>query len=134
MNKEDYNMKVLEGLYYSKEHEWVKVEGNLALVGITDHAQLGLGDVVYVELPEIDSEFQAGDSLGVVESVKAASDIYTPVSGKVLKVNEELVDAPEKINEDPYGSWMVELELSDSSELDGLLSPEEYKAWCLEEA
>jgi len=127
-------MKVLEGLYYSKEHEWVKVEGNLALVGITDHAQLGLGDVVYVELPEIDSEFQAGDSLGVVESVKAASDIYTPVSGKVLKVNEELVDAPEKINEDPYGSWMVELELSDSSEVDVLLSPEEYKAWCLEEA
>lgn len=127
-------MKVLEGLYYSKEHEWVKVEGNKALIGISDHAQLGLGDVVYVELPEVDSEFQAGDSLGVVESVKAASDIYTPVSGKVLKVNEDLVDAPEQINEDPYGSWMVELELSDSSELDELLSPEEYKAWCLEEA
>lgn len=127
-------MKVLEGLYYSKEHEWVKVEGNLALIGISDHAQLGLGDVVYVELPEVDTELQAGDTLGVVESVKAASDVYTPVSGKVLRVNEELVDNPERINEDPYGSWMAELELSDSSELEGLLSLEEYKAWCLEEA
>lgn len=127
-------MKVLEGLFYSKEHEWVKVEGNLAWIGITDHAQLGLGDVVYVELPEVDTELQAGDTLGVVESVKAASDVYTPVSGRVLRVNEELVDNPERINEDPYGSWMAELELSDSSELEGLLSVEEYKAWCLEEA
>jgi glycine cleavage system H protein len=131
---EEFTMKVLEGLYYSKEHEWVKVEGNLALIGISDHAQLGLGDVVYVELPEVDTELQAGDTLGVVESVKAASDVYTPVSGKVLRVNEELVDNPERINEDPYGSWMAELELSDSSELEGLLSLEEYKAWCLEEA
>ena len=126
-------MKVLEELYYSKDHEWVKVEGNRALIGISDHAQLGLGDVVYVELPEVDIQLQAGDALGVVESVKAASDIYTPVSGKVLKVNEELVDAPEQINEDPYGSWMIELELIDSSELEGLLSAEDYKAWCLEE-
>lgn len=127
-------MIVLEGLYYSKEHEWVKVEDNRALIGISDHAQLGLGDVVYVELPEVDTALQAGDTFGVVESVKAASDIYTPVSGKVLKINDELVDSPERINEDPYGSWMVELELSDSSELEGLLSPEDYKAWCLEEA
>lgn len=127
-------MKVLEGLYYSKEHEWVKAEGNRAWIGISDHAQLGLGDVVYVELPEVDTELQAGDTLGVVESVKAASDVYTPVSGKVLKINDQLVDSPERINEDPYGSWMAELELSDSCELEGLLSPEEYKAWCLEEA
>jgi len=127
-------MKVLQGLYYSKDHEWIKVEGNLARIGITDHAQEALGDVVYVELPEPGSEYQAGEVIGVVESVKAASDVYTPVSGKVLDVNEELPDHPEKINEDAYGSWMVVLEMTDPSELEGLLSPEEYEAWCAEEA
>ena len=106
-------MKVLEDLYYSKDHEWVRTEGGRALIGITDHAQLGLGDV---------------------ESVKAASDVYTPVSGKVLRVNEELIDSPERINEDPYGSWLAELEITDENELEGLLSPEKYKALCLEEA
>jgi len=127
-------MKVLQGLYYSKDHEWVKAEGNLARVGITDHAQEALGDVVYVELPEPGSEYQAGEVIGVVESVKAASDVYTPVSGKVLDVNEELPDNPEKINEDAYGSWMVVLEMTNPSELEELLSPEEYEAWCAEEA
>ena len=127
-------MKVLEDLYYSKDHEWVRAEGGRALIGITDHAQLGLGDVVYVELPEEGAEFQAGDAIGVVESVKAASDVYTPVSGKVLRVNEELIDSPERINEDPYGSWLAELEITDENELEGLLSPEKYKALCLEEA
>ncbi|MBE3101741.1 MAG: glycine cleavage system protein GcvH [Firmicutes bacterium] len=126
-------MKVLEGLLYSKEHEWVKVDGDHASVGITDHAQLGLGDIVFVELPEVGSVFNAGDALGVVESVKAASDVYTPVSGKVLEINEDLIDNPEHINKDPYGSWMTRLELTDKSELDSLMSAEDYKIWCHEE-
>ena len=99
-------MKIPEGFYYSKDHEWLKVEGNLVRIGITDYAQESLGDVVYVELPDSDSEFQAGDAFGVVESVKAASDLYTPVSGKV--VNGELTDNPEKVNRS-YGSWMIVL-------------------------
>lgn len=94
-------MKLIEGLYYSKDHEWVKVEGEYATIGITDYAQDSLGDVVYVELPDIDDELDAGDEIGIVESVKAASDIYTPLSGKVVAVNEELVDTPEAINKDP---------------------------------
>jgi len=126
-------MKVLDGLYYSKDHEWVKSEGSRALVGITDHAQLGLGDVVYVELPEEGDEFQAGDPIGVVESVKAASDVYTPIAGKVIGVNRELIDHPERINQDPYGSWLIELETADADREGTLLSPEEYKTWCLEE-
>jgi glycine cleavage system H protein len=126
-------MKIPEGYYYSKDHEWVKVENNLAWIGITDYAQDSLGDVVYVELPEPDSEFHAGEAFGVVESVKAASDLYTPVSGKVLNVNGELPDNPEKINEDPYGSWMVVVEMSNKYELNDLLSSEEYQRLCAEE-
>src|SRR5690554_7031810 len=91
-------MKLIEGLYYSKDHEWVKVEAEYATIGITDYAQDSLGDVVYVELPDIDDELDAGDEIGIVESVKAASDIYTPLSGKVVAVNEELVDTPEAID------------------------------------
>ena len=126
-------MTILNELLYSKEHEWVKVEGNLARLGITDHAQSELGDVVYLELPEVDDEFSADDAIGVVESVKAASDLYTQVSGKVVEVNEELPDNPEAINEDPYGSWMIVLEMDDDSELKNLLSPEEYKEFCEQE-
>ncbi|HHT66239.1 MAG: glycine cleavage system protein GcvH [Caldicoprobacterales bacterium] len=126
-------MKVIEGYFYSKDHEWVKVEGNLARIGITDYAQDTLGDVVYVELPEPNSDYQAGEAFGVVESVKAASDLYTPVSGKVADVNGELTDSPEKINEDPYGSWMIAVEMSNSSELNELLSAAEYQKWCAEE-
>ncbi|NLU36072.1 MAG: glycine cleavage system protein GcvH [Clostridiales bacterium] len=126
-------MKILKDYYYSKEHEWAKAEGNLVRVGITDYAQETLGDIVYVELPEPGSEFQAGDVFGVVESVKAASDLYTPVSGKIVDVNEELSDNPEKINEDPYGSWMIIIEMYDSNELEKLLSPDEYRQHCEEE-
>lgn len=126
-------MKVLNELLYSKEHEWVKVEGNLARLGITDHAQSELGDVVYLELPEVDDEFKVDDVIGVVESVKAASDLYTPVSGKVVEVNEDLPDSPEAINEDPYGSWMIVVEMDDDSQLKNLMSPEEYKEFCDQE-
>lgn len=119
---------VLEGLLYTKDHEWLKVEGNKAQMGITDYAQHALGSLVYVELPEADDNFSAGDALGVVESVKAASDIYMPVSGTILESNEAVVDDPGLINSDPYGSWMVSIELSDLSELDELLDAEAYKA------
>ncbi|NLY18420.1 MAG: glycine cleavage system protein GcvH [Clostridiaceae bacterium] len=127
-------MKTVEGLKYSKEHEWVKVDGNKAYIGITDHAQNSLGEIVFVELPETGAELNSGDVLGVVESVKAASDVYTPVSGVVAEVNEELEESPEKINEAPYESWIAVLELSDLSELDKLLDAGEYEKYCKEEA
>jgi glycine cleavage system H protein len=123
-------MKVLNELLYTKEHEWVKVDGEKAYIGITDFAQDSLGDIVFVELPEVDTEFSKEDAFGVVESVKAASDLYIPVSGKVIEINEDLIDNPEKVNEDAYKNWMLVVELSDKSELDGLLKPEEYKNLC----
>lgn len=120
-------MKVLENLLYSNDHEWVKVEGNKAYIGITDFAQHSLGDIVFVELPEIDVEFSTGDPFGVVESVKAASDIYMPIGGKVLEINEELVDSPELVNEDAYKNWMIAVELADKSELSKLLNSKDYE-------
>ena len=126
-------MIIKDDLKYSKEHEWVKVTGNKAYVGITDYAQDALGDIVFVELPEVGTEISAGDTFGVVESVKAASDIYCPVSGTITKVNEELVDSPEIINEDPYGAWIIEIELTDPSELDELMDDKEYEDFCLKE-
>ncbi|HCD09774.1 MAG: glycine cleavage system protein [Thermoanaerobacter sp.] len=126
-------MEVLEGLYYSKDHEWVKVEGDKAYIGITDYAQHSLGNIVYVELPEVGAELSAGDVLGVVESVKAASDVYTPVDGKVLEVNNAIVDDPSLVNNDPYGSWMALVELKDKSQLDNLMTAEEYKKFLDEE-
>jgi len=126
-------MEVLEGLYYSKDHEWVKVEGDKAYIGITDYAQHSLGNIVYVELPEVGAELSAGDVLGVVESVKAAADVYTPVDGKVLEVNNAIVDDPSLVNNDPYGSWMALVELKDKSQLDNLMTAEEYKKFLDEE-
>lgn len=126
-------MKILEDLHYTKEHEWVKVDGNKAYIGITDFAQLGLGDVVYAELPEVGMEVKAGDAFGVVESVKAASDVYTPVSGQIVDVNEKVANTPEILNSDPYGSWMICIELSNPTELDGLMDSEAYNDWCLQE-
>ncbi|MGB9781076.1 glycine cleavage system protein GcvH [Caldanaerobacter sp.] len=126
-------MEVLEGLYYSKDHEWVKVEGDKAYIGITDYAQHSLGNIVYVELPEVGAELSAGDVLGVVESVKAASDVYTPVDIKVLEVNNSLVEDPSLINNDPYGSWMVIGELKDKSQLDKLMKADEYRKFLEEE-
>ncbi len=127
-------MKTVEGLLYSKDHEWVKVEGNEAYIGITDFAQHALGEIVFVELPEVDDEIAQGDAFSVVESVKAASDAYSPVSGKVLEVNEELDGAPELLNEDAFANWIIKVELSNPSELEGLLSDKEYAEFCEKEA
>ncbi len=127
--------KIPADLKYSKEHEWVRVDGSRAVVGITDYAQESLGDIVFVELPNVGDTFETGDAIGVVESVKAASDIYTPVGGKVVEINEALLDAPETINEDPYDKgWMLVIELADESQTDSLLSGEEYKAYLEENA
>ena len=122
-------------LKYVSSHEWIRVEGDgTVTIGVTDHAQEALGDVVFVELPDIDAEVSAGDDAGVVESVKAASDIYAPVSGVVTAINEDLEDAPEMVNSDPYGDgWFFKLKLTDESELDDLLSADEYSAVCEEE-
>ncbi len=116
-------------LKYASSHEWVRVEGDIATVGITDHAQDALGDVVYVELPEVGDHLDAGDEAGVVESVKAASDIYSPISGEVIEINEELADSPETINKDAYhDGWFYKLRISDADELEDLLTAEEYQA------
>ncbi len=123
----------MENLFYTKDHEWVKVEGNTATIGITDHAQKLLGEIVYVELPEIDDEFGATEAFGVIESVKAASDSYIPVSGKIIEINEELEDNPTLLNEDPYGTWIIKVEFSDKDELNSLLKLEEYNELCEEE-
>ena len=125
-------MNIPEDLQYTKSHEWVRIEGDTATIGITDHAQDELGDVVFVELPDEGATFDAGESFGTVESVKAVSDLYAPVGGEVVEVNTSLEDAPEKINEDPYGEgWMVKLRTSDEADL---LSPEEYEKVVEEES
>ena len=113
--------KVIEGLYYSESHEYVKVEGDFAYVGITDYAQNALGNVVYVDMPEVDDEVEAGEDFGAVESVKAASDLISPVSGTVVEVNEALEDNPELINKDAFENWIMKVELSDKTELDNLM-------------
>ncbi len=120
--------KILEGLKYSESHEWVKVEGDIAVVGVSDFAQKEMGDITYVDLPEADDEVTAGEEFGALESVKAASDLISPVSGTVVEVNADLEDAPEKVNEDAYGSWIIKVKMSDPSELDALLDAAGYKA------
>ena len=124
--------KVIEGLYFSESHEYVKVEGDFAYVGITDYAQHALGNVVYVDMPEVDDEVEAGEDFGAVESVKAASDLISPVSGTVVEVNEALEDKPELINEDAFGNWIMKVELSDKSELDNLMDAAAYEEICKE--
>ncbi|GAV24499.1 glycine cleavage system protein H [Carboxydothermus islandicus] len=125
---------VPKDLKYSREHEWIKVDGNIGVIGITDFAQKSLGDIVFIELPGVGDEISAGDSFGVVESVKAASDLYAPVSGKVVEVNEEVIESPQLVNEDPYGKgWMIKVEISNEAELDELLSPEDYEKLLEEE-
>ncbi|HVM61251.1 MAG TPA: glycine cleavage system protein GcvH [Verrucomicrobiae bacterium] len=120
-------MNIPKNLKYAKSHEWVRVEGNTAVVGITDHAQNELSDVVYVEVPAVGARVEAGKECAVVESVKAASDIYAPVSGDVAAVNEELSNAPEALNQDPYGKgWMFTITMSDPGELGELLNPDDY--------
>lgn len=116
-------------LKYSQDHEWVRVEGNKAVVGITDYAQEELGEVVYIELPEVDEEFAQGDEISSIESVKAASPVINPLSGTVTEVNESLEDEPEALNSDPFGSWIYALEMEDSSQLDELMDEKAYKSY-----
>ncbi|MGQ9502024.1 MAG: glycine cleavage system protein GcvH [Anaerolineae bacterium] len=121
-------MKLDANARYTDSHEWVRKEGDVLVCGITDHAQEELSDVVYVELPEVEDSLSKGDRFGVIESVKAASDLYMPVSGEILAVNQELLNAPELVNKDPYGKgWMIKIKPSNPSEWDDLLSPEEYE-------
>ncbi len=127
-------MEIKSGLLYSNDHEWVRVEGDKAYIGITDYAQHALGEIVYVELPSVDDELNAGDVFGVVESVKAASDSYLPISGKVLEVNEELSDSPQLINEKPYESWILAVEITNKADLDNLMNEQDYKDFCEKEA
>lgn len=119
--------KVIEGLRYSESHEWVKVEDGLAVVGVSDFAQKEMGNITYVDLPDVDDEVTAGEDFGALESVKAASDLIAPVSGKVVEVNEALEDEPELVNQDAYAAWIIKVEMSDPSELDDLLDAESYK-------
>jgi glycine cleavage system H protein len=119
---------------YTQEHEWVKAEGSTGTIGITDHAQNSLGDIVFVELPKVGSEIKKGQSFGTVESVKAVSDLFAPVSGKVIAVNEDLATSPEKVNSDAHGSWMIKVEVSDLSDLEPLLTAEAYEKYAAEEA
>jgi glycine cleavage system H protein len=123
-------MSYPEDLRYTKEHEWVRIAGDVGTIGITDHAQKELGDIVYVDLPKVGARIEQGKSLGSVESVKAVSDIYSPVSGEVTEVNETLAQAPEKLNQDPHGAaWLIKLRLSAPNEAKGLLSAADYQAY-----
>ena len=122
--------KVIDGLYYTESHEFVKVEGDYGYVGITDFAQHELGNVVYVDMPDVDDEVTAGEEFGAVESVKAASDLNSPVSGTVVEVNEDLEDHPEDINKDAFGNWIIKVKLSDKSELDSLMDAKAYEEFC----
>jgi glycine cleavage system H protein len=122
--------KVIEGLYYSESHEFVRVEGDFGFVGITDYAQDALGTVVYVDMPDVDDEVEAGEEFGAVESTKAASDLISPVSGTVVEVNEALDDQPELINQDAFENWIIKVELSDKADLDNLMDATAYAAFC----
>ena len=119
-----------ENFRYTKEHEWVHVDGDIATIGITDHAQHELGDIVYVDLPKVGAHLEQGKSLGSVESVKAVSDVYAPVGGEVTEINGMLADAPEKLNEDPHGAaWLIKLKLSDAGQLQNLMTAAEYQTY-----
>ena len=122
--------KVIEGLLYSESHEWVKVEDGIAVIGITDYAPHAMGDLSYVDMPEVDDEVEKGEEFGAVESVKAASDLYSPVSGVVVAVNEELEDAPELLNEDAFANWIIKVQMSDEAELEELMDAAAYQQMC----
>jgi glycine cleavage system H protein len=118
---------------YTKEHEWIQINGNTALVGITDHAQESLGDIVFVELPKVGAQVDAGKSFGTVESVKAVSELYAPASGKVIEINDSLNQTPEAVNQDAHKAWMIKLELANPSQADGLMSADDYEKYVAEE-
>lgn len=122
--------KTIEGLYYSESHEYVRIEGEYGYIGITDYAQHALGNVVYVDMPEVDDDVEAGSEFGAVESVKAASDLNSPVSGTVVEVNDALDDTPELVNSDAFANWIIKVRLSDPSELDNLMDAKAYAAFC----
>lgn len=122
--------KILENLRYSDSHEWVSLDGEVATVGITDYAQHALGNIVYVDFPEVGDEVNAGEEFGAVESVKAASDLISPVSGEVIEINEALVDAPELLNEDAYANWIMKVRVNDPGEVNELMGPNEYASIC----
>jgi len=117
-------------LYYSKEHEWAKIEGTTAIIGISDFAQSSLGDIVFVELPDVGRKLKLEESFGVVESIKSVSDLYSPFSGEVLEVNSNLVSSPEQINTSPYESWMIKMKLSNPKDVDSMMSASDYKNYC----
>ena len=118
--------KIIEGLLYSESHEWVKVDGNVAIIGVSDFAQSEMGDITYVDMPDVDDTVEKAESFGALESVKASSELYSPVSGKVVARNEELEDKPELINEDAYAAWIIKVEMDDTAELEGLLNAAAY--------
>lgn len=118
--------KVIEGLYYSESHEWVKVEGDVAVIGVSDFAQAEMGDITYVDAPDVDDEFEQGEEFGALESVKASSDLYCPVSGVVTEVNDAVVDAPELVNQDAYENWIIKVQMSDPSQVEGLKNAAAY--------
>lgn len=126
--------KFVDGLYYSESHEYVKVEGDFVYIGISDFAQNALGNVVYVDMPEVDDEVEAGEDFGAVESVKAASDLTSPVSGTVVEVNEALEDTPELVNQDAFANWIIKVEMSDKAELENLMDAKAYEEFCKNEA
>jgi len=121
--------KVLDGLKYTKQHEWIKIDGDIAIVGITDFAQHSLGDIVYLETKDVGEKVEMGESIGTIESVKAAEDIYSPIGGTIAEKNEELISSPEKINKDPYGSWIIKLKNFNIEDLNQLMSSGEYKQY-----
>ena len=123
-----------EDCKYSKEHEWIRMDGEIGTIGITDYAQQQLGDVVYVELPDAGSSVEAMQVFGSIESVKAVSELFSPVSGEVLETHDDVMDAPEKVNQDPHGAWLIKVKLSDASQLDSLMSAADYQAYVEKEA
>ena len=124
------SMNIPGNLKYTKEHEWALVEGTTATIGITDFAQSALGDIVFLEVPDVGSELKAGTTFGVVESIKSVSDLYSPITGEVIAKNTDLEGSPEKLNSDAYGSWLIKVKIKDNSELSKLLSPEQYQEFC----
>ena len=122
--------KTPENLYYTEEHEWLSVDGDVATIGITDFAQSSLGDIVFVELSDAETTFEQGDSFGVVESIKSVSDLYTPIAGEVIEKNEEVEDTPEKLNENAFASWLIKVKMADPSQVENLMDAEKYKAFC----
>jgi len=124
--------KILPELRYTDDDDWIRVDGDTAVIGVSDYAQDSLSDVVYLELPGVGDSFGKGDTFGVIESVKAAADLMMPVGGEIIEVNEDLLDTPEAVNEDPYGSWLVKITMSDAAELDDLMDAEAYAAYCEE--